>query len=667
MGRHAVAPRALIALAAAAVVVLGGPVLAGPVVDRSTGFAVVAHSQLVSSQPGAGETLPAPPIEIRLAFSEPIDPRYTSLDLLDGTGRAILLGVGAPDPTDQHILVAAIPPGTALPLDSLYTIDWRALSAADGHTTDGFLTFGVGNVSIGGHAAGGHGGPAMPTGELHGGHSGGAAAAEIQGKVLAYGGAMLAFGLAILAWLVLRPALGRLPRGVAYGSGVGLLAGAAGCLLLLVVGADSVPAAVASGGGTDYLAFAVGTRIGLLLSARFAIGLAAGIVTLAIARLGGSRGPVIAVGLAGVAGSVGLVLTAAAGHASAFASPIPVAMDIVHIAAASVWLGGLVMLGALTDFGGTSRLEPGTLGRIVPRFSALALVSVTLIALTGIYADWIQTRDLLAFGTPYGLNLLVKILVFVLALSIGLINYLDGGRDRVRRFGLSRRLLLELVLGVAVLAITANLTSGSPTGGDRPIAIAPAASSVVSAEPASLAILPGRPGPNRFEAGLPASVPQGTTVELVLQRLDQDVGNARIPMRQDSNSATPRFVADASMPAGSRWDATVVASGPAGAGDSTSHDHLAATAPAGVELTRQRFVFALDAQAITEGRETPPVDPGVAAAILLLLLGVIGLGYALAGGTLPRTSPDASRPAMIGASVTGLALGLAALVLGGPR
>lgn len=649
-GRHAVASRAFVALVAAAAVLLGGPVLAGPAMDRSIGFVAVGHSQLVSSQPGAGETVPTPPTEIRLAFSEPIDPRYTSLDLLDGTGRAILAGAGALDPTDAHILVAAIPPGTAMPLDSLYTVEWRALSAADGHTTEGFLAFGVGNVAIGGHAAGGPGAAGSAAGDLHGGHSGGAVAAEIQGKVLAYGGAMLAFGLAILAWLVLRPALGRVPRGVGYGSGIGLLAGAAGCLLLVVVGADSVPATVATGGGTDYLGYATGTRIGLLLTARIALGAVGGIVVIAVARLAGSRGSVVAPAVGGVAGLVGLILIAAAGHASAFASPIPIAMDVVHISAASIWLGGLVMLGALTDFGGQSRLEAGSLGRIVPRFSALALVSVTLIALTGIYADWVQTRDLLAFDTPYGLNLLIKILVFLLALSVGLVNYLDGGRDRVRRFGLSRRLLLELILGVAVLAITANLTSGSPTGSDRPIAIAPAASSVVSAQPASLAILPAHPGPNRFEAGLQAPVIEGTVVELVLQRLDQDVGSTRVTMRPDHTTSTPEFVTDTNLAAGTRWDATVIATG-----------------PTGTELARQRFVFAFDGQAISEGRDTPPIDPGVAAAILLLILGVLGLGYALAGGTLPRTLPDASRPAMIGASVAGVALGLAALILGGPR
>ena len=194
------------------------------------------------------------------------------------------------------------------------------------------------------------------------------------------------------------------------------------------------------------------------------------------------------------------------------------------------------------------------------------------------------------------------------------------------------------------------MTSGSPTSGDRPIEIAPAASSVVSAEPASLAILPGRPGPNRFLAGLPVAPTEGTVVELVLQRLDLERGTSRTTMRPDFSRPSPTFVTDTSLPVGSRWDATVIA-----------------TTGSGTETARQRFVFALDADGVVEGRATPPVDPGVLAAILLLVLGVVGLGYVLGGGTLPRTLPDASRPALIGASVTGVALGLAAILIGGPR
>jgi copper transport protein len=643
--RHpAAALRAVLALGAAAAVLLGGPVIAGSALDRAAGLVVVGHSQLVSSSPGNGEVVPTPPTEIRLVFSEPIEPRYTSLDLLDSVGKAILVGVGAPDPADSHTLVAPIPTGTAF-ADVIYTVNWQAVSAADGHVTNGFITFGVGSVP-GPIVAG----PSRTTGDLHAGHSGGAAAAEIQGKVLAYGGGMLAFGLAILAWLVLRPAFGRIPRSAAYGAGIGLIAAGAGCLLLLVVGADSLPGAGAGGPGTDYLAFAIDSRVGRLLLGRIVVGALGGSAVLLLARFSRERGTAGAIVVGGVAGAASLVLAAGGGHASAFSSPVPIAMDVVHLGSASVWLSGLVMLGALTGFGGKGRLETGMLRRIVPRFSALALVSVALIALTGMYADWVQTRDLLAFETPYEVNLLVKILAFVLALGVGLLNYLDGGTERRWLGGLSRRLLLELVLGVAVLVISANLTSGSPTALDRPIAISPAVSTTVSAEPVDFAILPGRPGPNRFVAELPTPPVEGTTVELVLLRLDVDQGGSRIVMWPDFQSATPRFVADGSLPAGSRWDATVVATGPGGA-----------------EAARQRFVLALDAEAISEGRATPPLDPGLVVAILLLILGILGSGYALAGGVLPRTLPDASRPALLGASVVGAALGLAILVLGGPR
>ena len=76
-------------------------------------------------------------------------------------------------------------------------------------------------------------------------------------------------------------------------------------------------------------------------------------------------------------------------------------------------------------------------------------------------------------------------------------------------------------------------------------------------------------------------------------------------------------------------------------------------------------MFALDADGVSEGREAPPLDPGLVVAILLVVLGVVGFGFSLAGGVLPRTLPDAGRPALIGASLAGLALGVAALVLGG--
>ena len=285
---------------------------------------------------------------------------------------------------------------------------------------------------------------------------------------------------------------------------------------------------------------------------------------------------------------------------------------------------------------------------MVPRFSALALVSVGLIALTGVYSDWVQTRDLLGFGTPYQLNLLVKILVFVLALAVGLLNYLDGGRDLGRRFGLSRRLLLELILGVAVLAITANLTSGSPTG-RRPVAIAARAEHgrLGRARHAGRSARTARPEPVRRRAADAARRGNGRRARPPTTR----PGRRHLP-----DHDAPRLQHRHADLRGRREPPGREPLGRDGRRDRTG----------GADIARQRFVFALDTDGISEGRATPPLDPGLTVALLLLVLGVVGLGYALAGGTLPRTSPT-PRAGDDRGERRGPRAGLAALVLGGPR
>src|SRR5947207_14106548 len=135
---------ALGALVAALALVLIGPAVAGPA------GAAFGHSELVSSSPGAGDVVAAAPTEIRLVLSEPIEPRYTVLALLDPVGRTLLLNAGVVDPSDPHVLVAAVP---ALP-DGSYTVNWRAVSASDGHSKSGFITFGIGAGSSGGKGTG---------------------------------------------------------------------------------------------------------------------------------------------------------------------------------------------------------------------------------------------------------------------------------------------------------------------------------------------------------------------------------------------------------------------------------------------------------------------------------------------------------------------------------
>jgi copper transport protein len=633
-----------IARAAFGLAAAGWVLVVLPALPRPLGPVVAAHSQLVSSIPGAGQAVDTPPTELRLQFSESIAAGYTSFDVLDGTGKTLILTAGHVDATDDHLLVGALP---ALGRDT-YTVDWRALSAADGHVTEGALTFAVtagASASPGASAgAGPIGPPVQGSDTIHVGHDATQAAVEVQGKVLAYGGVMLAFGLPIVAWFVIRPALGgRLPRVFALGSGIAQVAVAVGIGLLIVVSVASLPSAGGTAPRPDAGAFLTTTRPGQLLVARLVIALAAGAIGVVLARMG-RAGAAFLVALGG--STLGIALVAVSGHAAAFDNPVPILVDVVHVMSGATWLSGLLGLAVLSDFGG--RFDPPSTRAILPRYSALAIVSIGLVSATGIYADWTQTRELISAATPYAINLDVKVLLVLGALGIGALNFMDGGTDRRWLGGLSRRVLLELGLAVGVVVVTANLTSGSPSWENRPIAISPAPSTSAEA-PIDFAVQPGRPGPNRFIAaagGQPA--PTGTTVTLILQRLDSGASPARIALRASSDpQGGVIYAADGGLlVTDSRWDATVTV-----------------TDASGTEVGRRHFTFSVDAEGVSAGRALPPIDPVLAIGLVLAVAGLFGLAFGIAGGSIPRTPPDWGRQVLVAGSGVGTAVG--ALIIAG--
>ena len=76
----------------------------------------------------------------------PFRPRRWRGALLPRTAKVVFEIHDMPEPA-LRTLVAPIPAGTTLAPDQIFTVDWRALSAADGHSTQGFLTFAVGTVN----------------------------------------------------------------------------------------------------------------------------------------------------------------------------------------------------------------------------------------------------------------------------------------------------------------------------------------------------------------------------------------------------------------------------------------------------------------------------------------------------------------------------------------
>ncbi len=608
--------------------------LVAPALPGGSDDHVLAHAQLVASSPAAGAVLPQSPDELRLVFSEPLEAGLSSLDVYGQDGKPLIDHGGEIDPADPYALVVARPD---LP-DGVFSLTWRSLSSADGHSAEGFFTFGVGNVVVQGATSGGSGHvEADPL--------------TLVGRWLTYLGLLLALGVAVFHWLVIRDGAmpTRLVRLLAAGLGVAAVATAVSALL----------AATRTDAATEYL-FA--SRNGLLQVARTTVA-AAGAVALVLVPARVAGGVAAAVGVAGIA------LLVVAGHASALPGPAPLLAGMAHVAAAALWIGGLV--GLLTFHVRPALMVRGrvpSMRSVVPRFSAMALVAIGMVALTGVYAAWVQTGSLLPLDSDYGRALVVKSVIALAAFGLGGLSYFDGGRMHAWLAAFRTRLSVESAAAIAVLAVTAVLAT-TPPGEARGVAITPIPDAFGSVAPdMSLEIVPGRAGVNRVVVTTTDALAAGSgTLELAVDRLDTG-SSTRIPLALGGVASMPGMEGMEDMPGmegmdhggGTPDDGTVEWSAdavvlPPGSHWDTSVRVVSAT---GAELTRQRFAFSLDADGIADGALEPLLTPAIGVAALLLIGGGMGLGLGLGGMALPRCEPLASRFALVGG-------GAAAVLLGG--
>jgi methionine-rich copper-binding protein CopC len=97
-----------------------------------------AHAMLETAAPSAGSTV-ASAGEVRLGFSEALEPHFSSITLTTKDGKPVEAPKAAPDPADAKVLVlhpaAALPPGS-------YHVAWAVVSV-DTHRTQGGFDFTV--------------------------------------------------------------------------------------------------------------------------------------------------------------------------------------------------------------------------------------------------------------------------------------------------------------------------------------------------------------------------------------------------------------------------------------------------------------------------------------------------------------------------------------------
>jgi len=96
-----------------------------------------AHAQLEKATPPVGGTV-ASASEIRLEFSEGVEPKFTKVSLT-GPGGAVPLGAGKTESGNQAVFIVPIAKALAA---GAYTVHWQAVSV-DTHHTQGTFEFTV--------------------------------------------------------------------------------------------------------------------------------------------------------------------------------------------------------------------------------------------------------------------------------------------------------------------------------------------------------------------------------------------------------------------------------------------------------------------------------------------------------------------------------------------
>jgi copper transport protein len=168
------------------------------------------------------------------------------------------------------------------------------------------------------------------------------------------------------------------------------------------------------------------------------------------------------------AAAAALLVPALTGHA-AQTSPrsLSVVLDWLHLAAGSLWIGGLIGLLVLWLSLGAARRTAG-LGLSVPRFSVVAFASVMVLIGSGIWATFIRLPTLATlWDTSYGGALIAKMALLVTAMALASGNLLrarpqlQAAAERGGNLGVGpARLLRGLVSGEVLLIVGALFAAG---------------------------------------------------------------------------------------------------------------------------------------------------------------------------------------------------------------
>lgn len=428
-----------------------------------------AHASLESAEPAAGAILSAAPNQLVLRFTEAVQVDDGAVRLVDATGDRIDVGdISQPERREVVVELPVLDAGG-------YVVAWKVLSA-DGHPVGGAVTWRIGQDSVAVDQQ-------VIDDVLAGQTPSGAVGVTFGVVRFAVFGALLVLvgGALFVALLWPDGADRRLVRRLLWWSWGVLLAGTV--LGIGLQGADLEGLGLVDALQPSVFADVLDTTFGTVWLARAALLLPVAWLLWQLPRATTTWWRVAAM----VAGAVLVATPAFSGHAdSGRWLEVAKALDVTHVGAAAVWLGGLAVL-----LLAVLRTDVTDARAIVERFSPVAFGAVAVVVVTGTGQAIRQITSLDQLETSYGRLLVVKVVLVLALIGVawltraalhGRLTFTDDDEEGVEEeevevafgpgaaragegddIGVLRRLVgAEVVVALAVVAVTALLVDANP-------------------------------------------------------------------------------------------------------------------------------------------------------------------------------------------------------------
>jgi putative copper export protein/methionine-rich copper-binding protein CopC len=439
-----------------------------------------AHLKLESSSPSQGDTVRTSLTEVRIIFTQAVEPRYTTVSLLDNMGNALNLGVLEPvgDGKTREFVYKLEHPLVS----GDFVVQWKT-AGDDGHVVNGSFDFTVDVPNAVTDLSPPVRSRPTPPGvseDVHAGHGPTSTQTEplfeptsvpwVLTRWINFIGLMLMVGVIALRFVVLR----RLER--VYAADVSLAIDNAIRTFALV----AALIALAGNLGRFYLQTgalhgsdrmwqpdllsAMLTRTGwgkAWLAQTFAA------IAFAVATRLRTENPQESWIAAAVFAIAAAATPAFAGHAAAVEqmSAVPIFNDAVHVIAAAAWLGSLtvLLLAAVPAIVRSSSAPFADTAALVRTFSPLALFAAAVAIATGTMSAFVHIKAISElWTTPYGTTLSIKLAVVMLTATTGAYNWKvvspqlgsESATLHVRRSALA-----EIIIAATIVAVTAVLVA----------------------------------------------------------------------------------------------------------------------------------------------------------------------------------------------------------------